>query len=421
MSLEWLRTSMEVKQVNTLQRIISGYAAVCNNVDLGNDVIDPGAFTKTLAEKAPADIGVFIGHDTSALPVGIPITLRVDGKGLFSETLIKPGPVGDDLLATAQFMADHGRPLGQSIGYRVGRGGAKLDRVNGKTVRRLTEIDLYEYSFAAGMAVMNPEALTTGVKALSEGVDTAGGFTVDADHEGKAMGCTVEKRGDKFHVVGPDGTSMGSYDTEAAANAAMAMHNNKDSGGSKTVWDTQYQNNLPDSSFLFIEDGGQKDGDGKTVPRSLRHFPYKDADGKVDLPHIRNALSRIPQAGSWLDDGQKQRLQARARTLLESATSGKTIDESSEWKVGSAALDIRGFGYRLLDLSDALADEHKAMRLLGEDTKDGTRIRAEMRQKIAAVVTDIGKALTWAETIDKGEDGLARLALLARELELLEV
>lgn len=412
---------MEVKQVDTLQRIISGYAAVIGNVDLGNDVIDPGAFTKTLREKQPADIGVFIGHDTSALPVGIPITLRVDGKGLFSETLIKPGPVGDDLLATAQFMAAHGRPLGQSIGYRVHPGGAKFDRMSGKTVRRLMSLDLHEYSFAAGMAVMNPEALTTGVKALSEGSDTAGGFAVDADHEGKAgVNCTVEKRGDKFHVVGPDGDSMGSYDTEAAAKAACDMHG-KGSGGSKTVWDTQYQNDLPDSSFLYVESGGQKDDAGRTVPRSLRHFPYKDADGKVDPVHIRNAIARIPQAGSWLDEGQKQRLQARARTLLEQANSGKTIDDATEWKLGSAPLDIRGFAYRLLDLSEQLADEHKAMRLLGEDTKDGTRIRVEMRTKIGAVVTDIGKALTWAETIDKGEDGLARLALLARELELLEV
>lgn len=393
---------MEVKQVNTLQRIISGYAAVIGNVDLGNDVIDPGAFTKTLQAKAPADIGVFIGHDTSSLPVGIPITLRVDGKGLFSETLIKPGPVGDDLLATAQFMAAHGRPLGQSIGYRVHPGGAKFDRVSGKTVRRLMSLDLHEYSFAAGMAVMNPEALTTGVKALSEGSDTAGGYLAG---EGKAgVGMKVEQRGDKYHVVDADGKSHGSYDTEAAAKAAMAMMQN---GGGKTI----VPNELPDSAFLFIEAGGRQDDEGKTVPRSLRHFRYRDTEGAVDETAVKVAIESIQTAGTYLDSQQKTRLEARARTLL---------DSGQDWKTG-APLDIRGFAYRLLDLSDAIDNEHKAMRLLGEDTKDGLRIRAEMRTKIAAVAADIGKALTWAETIDKGEDGQARLALLQRELDLLEV
>lgn len=66
--------------------------------------------------------------------------------------------------------------------------------------------------------------------------------------------------------------------------------------GHRAQWTTAFMNDLPDSSFLYIEDGGSKDSDGKTTPRSLRHFPYKDADGNVDLPHLRNALSRIPQS-----------------------------------------------------------------------------------------------------------------------------
>jgi HK97 family phage prohead protease len=49
-------------------------------------------------------------------------------------------------------------------------------------------------------------------------------------------------------------------------------------------------NNLPDSAFGYIEPGGSKDSSGKTVPRSLRHFPLTDA------AHIRNALSRAPQS-----------------------------------------------------------------------------------------------------------------------------
>jgi phage head maturation protease len=80
-------------------------------------------------------------------------------------------------------------------------------------------------------------------------------------------------------------------------------------------WTTSFINDLPDSSFLYIEDGGKKDADGRTTPRSLRHFPYKDASGKVDLPHLRNALARIPQ--SSLPASVKQDIQAKAERIAK--------------------------------------------------------------------------------------------------------
>jgi hypothetical protein len=49
-------------------------------------------------------------------------------------------------------------------------------------------------------------------------------------------------------------------------------------------------NDLPDSAFAYIEPGGKKDSEGKTTPRSLRHFPVHDES------HARNALSRAPQS-----------------------------------------------------------------------------------------------------------------------------
>jgi hypothetical protein len=60
-------------------------------------------------------------------------------------------------------------------------------------------------------------------------------------------------------------------------------------------WDAEYINNLPDSSFAFIEEGGEKDEDGKTKPRSLRHLPFKDAEGNINKAHLNNALGRLAQ------------------------------------------------------------------------------------------------------------------------------
>jgi len=67
-------------------------------------------------------------------------------------------------------------------------------------------------------------------------------------------------------------------------------------------WDTKYINDLPDAAFAYIEPGGKKDEEGKTVPRSKRHLPHHNMNVKkgtehdtVDIPHLRNALARLPQ------------------------------------------------------------------------------------------------------------------------------
>ena len=59
---------------------------------------------------------------------------------------------------------------------------------------------------------------------------------------------------------------------------------------SKAELSTKKINDLPDSAFAYVEAGGKKDDEGKTTPRSLRHFPIHDA------AHVRNALSRAPQS-----------------------------------------------------------------------------------------------------------------------------
>lgn len=60
------------------------------------------------------------------------------------------------------------------------------------------------------------------------------------------------------------------------------------------IWDTQFINNLPDSAFAHIAEGGRKNGAG-TVPRTLRYLPHHGPNGALDLPHLQNALARAPQ------------------------------------------------------------------------------------------------------------------------------
>jgi HK97 family phage prohead protease len=84
-------------------------------------------------------------------------------------------------------------------------------------------------------------------------------------------------------------------ETRAKAVAALAEWERlkaqaKASKVSRAVIATADVNNLPDSAFGYIEPGGTKDSSGKTIPRSLRHFPLPDA------AHIRNALAQAPKS-----------------------------------------------------------------------------------------------------------------------------
>ena len=53
------------------------------------------------------------------------------------------------------------------------------------------------------------------------------------------------------------------------------------------VWTRRYINSLPDSTFAIV----YKEND-----RVVRKFPHHNADGIIDLPHLRNANSRLPQS-----------------------------------------------------------------------------------------------------------------------------
>lgn len=94
---------------------------------------------------------------------------------------------------------------------------------------------------------------------------------------------------------------------------------------SKAVWSTAYVNNLPDSAFAYVEPG-EKDSEGKTTPRSKRHLPYKNKEGKVDPAHVRNALARLPQTNISAD------AKAKAKRKLVAAARGVGIEVEEKTK-----------------------------------------------------------------------------------------
>jgi hypothetical protein len=148
--------------------------------------------------------------------------------------------------------------------------------------------------------------------------------------------------------------------------AALRREGVKMDETAKAEWTRAYINDLPDASFLHVESGGEKDDEGKTAPRSLRHLPYKDAAGKVDLPHLRNALSRLGQPAtgkgeeSWLTEDLRKRLQAKAQRILE-GEGGEAKSRFISYKSGDT--------WRWLSIS-SLAVEDKEEEIVSEKAYD---------------------------------------------------
>lgn len=93
-------------------------------------------------------------------------------------------------------------------------------------------------------------------------------------------------------------------------------------------WTTAFINTLPDTAFLYIAPGGEEDEDGKTQPRSLRYFPYRDASGDIDLPHLRSAISQAPKADLARDVIAK--VQAKGRSMLDQERDDMAEDEDEK-------------------------------------------------------------------------------------------
>lgn len=113
----------------------AGYASIFSRIDSGGDIVQPGAFAKSLAKRR-GRIRLLFQHDPKE-PVGIWEELREDAHGLFAAGRLVPGVERADALRK---LIETRALDGLSIGFRT----VKASRQNGQ--RLLHEIDLYEIS-----------------------------------------------------------------------------------------------------------------------------------------------------------------------------------------------------------------------------------------------------------------------------------
>lgn len=116
----------------------AGYASVFGVLDQGGDIVQPGAFKKSLGERGRGGIRMLFQHDPKE-PVGLWERLYEDSRGLWAEGRLLPGVPRADALKR---LIAAGALDGLSIGFRT----VRAARQAGTGHRRLIEIDLWEIS-----------------------------------------------------------------------------------------------------------------------------------------------------------------------------------------------------------------------------------------------------------------------------------
>jgi len=150
--IEHKQAAFELKKEPDADGEFEGYASVFGIVDQGLDVVERGAFTKSLGSGRK--VKLLWQHDTSKV-IGVLDILSEDERGLyFKGRLLK----GIRLAEEAMVMLRAGAIDGVSIGYRT----VEAVQEGGGRIRKLLEVDLFEISLVT--FPMNEAAKVTDVK-----------------------------------------------------------------------------------------------------------------------------------------------------------------------------------------------------------------------------------------------------------------
>ena len=156
--MEYKALNFKADDVNTGARTFAGYASTFD-ADLGNDIISKGAFNKTLKERGDR-VKILWQH---ADPIGKPLSMNTDSKGLFVEGKISKTRLGDEAV---ELMND-GVIDQMSIGFSIPSGKSERDS---KGMRLINEVKLFEFSLVT--FPMNENAFVTSIKSVKAAIQS---------------------------------------------------------------------------------------------------------------------------------------------------------------------------------------------------------------------------------------------------------
>jgi len=133
-----------------------GYGSVFGNKDLGNDVIEKGAFAKSLRRRKAKGVKLLYQHK-SDMPIGVFDEIKEDEHGLVVKGRLA---LKTQAGAEAYELLKMGALDGLSIGFRVNPKEVSYDKRGNKRI--IKEVDLMEVSLVT--FPMNPQATVRSVK-----------------------------------------------------------------------------------------------------------------------------------------------------------------------------------------------------------------------------------------------------------------
>jgi HK97 family phage prohead protease len=130
-----------IKAVDQDEGIVQIYVSSFGNKDSDGDIIERGAFSKTIKENI-SRIKHLKDHDRRQL-LGLPVDISEDEKGLLVTSKMNlEKPLVKDVFSDYKFFADNGRSLEHSIGFNIIKG----DMDQSRNAFIIKEIKLAEYS-----------------------------------------------------------------------------------------------------------------------------------------------------------------------------------------------------------------------------------------------------------------------------------
>jgi hypothetical protein len=143
--------------------IFTGYGSIFGNEDQGSDIMQKGAFTKSLTKRPAQKVKLLYQHKTDE-PIGIFEDMYEDAKGLFVKGKLA---MGTQKGREAYELLKMGALDGMSIGFRADPEKQGYNE-NKRGVRTLKEVDLMEISLVT--FPMNESALIETVKGNAKNI-----------------------------------------------------------------------------------------------------------------------------------------------------------------------------------------------------------------------------------------------------------
>ena len=152
----------EIKAENN-KGIFTGYGSIFGNEDQGNDIMQKGAFTKSLVNRPVSKVKMLYQHKTDE-PIGVFTDMYEDSKGLFVKGQLA---MGTQKGREAYELLKMGALDGMSIGFRADPEKQGYNESKRGT-RTLKEVDLMEISLVT--FPMNESALIETVKGNAKNI-----------------------------------------------------------------------------------------------------------------------------------------------------------------------------------------------------------------------------------------------------------